>query len=1695
MRILISLIALSIIILIPQKSYSSRIPFHIERNSGITYLEMTAGETEADSVYHQVFPVIDGDIFCVESSENCQVEMSSVLKMRDLEFSVLSIIPEPGLQTGDLVRVELSGGSENEISFHKPAGSFLRMYTALFPELAERENWRDIETAQPSILYIYPDTAEPAFWSVFNYLLEWKKQKGFKVYEYATNTTSSTVIKDYIQDAYDTWEEPPEYICLIGDAGGDFSIPSTFCSDGAGDHYYTTLAGDDQISDVHIGRLSFNNISEWQTIVYKITTYEREPYMGDTGWYNRILLTGDPNNLSGISCVYTNINIRELITNNHSNYVFTEIYDPPFSANMQNGINAGVSYFNYRGFWGMSGWNVGTAEGLNNGMMLPFAVISTCATGDFYGEGACRSESFIRAGTTSNPRGGIGAIGTATTETHTCFNNCFAMGVAYGLYVEDLRTMGASHTRGKTSLWLNYPQNPDNSATKFSYWNNLIGDPSIEVWIKEPGMLTILGEEYYSQQMNSITIRALNEYGYGVNGLFCCLYNAPADEQFFCFSNEDGFATLPIAGMNTGEYTLTVSGKNFYPFQDTLILESSIDLMIEDIVFHDNNENGGFEPGESGEIVFTLTNSGESAVLNIEISILNYSDEVEIENGEINVTSLEAGEEVIIDDIGITCHSINNDNEQLLGFQVSSENHSFTDTYLLPLTPLVLNLNNYSFMDNNNNLPESGETVLLFYELENTGEAAINGLSLELSARSNLLQIAESTFNLGDIEQGEIYEAVEPFTLEIAEEYISGNNEIFTLRLTSPAGFRQDIEFEQVIGESGISSPTGPDAGGYCIYDVNDSLYSGNLPLAYEWIPIQSSPSLPFDDWGDEGSICQRFLPFNFRFYGQDYDVITICSNGWVAPGYTESASFMNWAIPGEGGISPIIAVFWDDLVTWSNGNAHALYQADEHRAVIEWYHLKNDWDNSYETFELIIYDREYYPTSNGNNMLKMQYQDFNNVNEGNYHEHPGGNHGQYATIGIENQTGTQGLQYTYNNEYPVTATPLSDCSALVIAGEPVPANVPWLVLEDSYFYNRQGDEIISPGDTINVVISIQNIGDQSSDMINIELISENLSGMNFINNSLILNSINSGDIMEGITGISFVLDENFPPLESLIFTLKFLSNGKLWKYYITREVTAPLIRISQEIDFGKVVLGVMNDLVVEIENRGTAPLEIFDIYASCEELTVDFLPVVLESGGTCEITLSYLSDVLGDFQETITITSNSFINDSFVAPVIGQVVNPAEIVLEQDHYYFEVEEGDYQEYAINISNEGEGDLEITSRLEGFYNSGYGGYFAGGFLECSQPIITGEEFSIECWARMDGDGFQVSGDNALFSQRDNEVGDSHAAIVLLSENTSGNTYLALRGAESSGIWLITAAPTRYEWHHYVVTISENFVQLYIDGELRISDVHQESGGYFSGVNFTLIGAHKYDNILRSSFNGVIDEIRFWDRALNAEEILDHQYHSVDLDSEGLTAYWTFNEMNNWQDLVNDDIVVTPQLEVSQDTSEAPINDWSSLGMSNLVISGGESAILPLRIDASYLELGGEYETDLILETNDPEAGNITVPIVVTVVPVAENENEIPVCNILMQNYPNPFYSNNNDREATVIEYSLLEEVKQAEIIIYNIKGQKVKGFSLDPDKSRKGMINWDGCNKNDKHVGSGVYCYILKTDGKLSSQRKMLLLH
>jgi len=103
-------------------------------------------------------------------------------------------------------------------------------------------------------------------------------------------------------------------------------------------------------------------------------------------------------------------------------------------------------------------------------------------------------------------------------------------------------------------------------------------------------------------------------------------------------------------------------------------------------------------------------------------------------------------------------------------------------------------------------------------------------------------------------------------------------------------------------------------------------------------------------------------------------------------------------------------------------------------------------------------------------------------------------------------------------------------------------------------------------------------------------------------------------------------------------------------------------------------------------------------------------------------------------------------------------------------------------------------------------------------------------------------------------------------------------------------------------------------------------------------------------------------------------------------------------------------------------------------------------------------------------------------------PQSNDENEIIIPEITqISNYPNPF------NPTTTIKLDLAESGK-IELVIYNIKGQKVKTLMDAYSTEGHFEIIWRGIDDNKKKVSSGNYFIKLKVNGKEKAVSKCVLL-
>jgi hypothetical protein len=160
---------------------------------------------------------------------------------------------------------------------------------------------------------------------------------------------------------------------------------------------------------------------------------------------------------------------------------------------------------------------------------------------------------------------------------------------------------------------------------------------------------------------------------------------------------------------------------------------------------------------------------------------------------------------------------------------------------------------------------------------------------------------------------------------------------------------------------------------------------------------------------------------------------------------------------------------------------------------------------------------------------------------------------------------------------------------------------------------------------------------------------------------------------------------------------------------------------------------------------------------------------------------------------------------------------------------------------------------------------------------------------------------------------------------------------------------------------------------------------------------------------------------------------------------------------------------------------SPFN-WLTTETFSGIIAPGESETVNLTLSAVDVETG-DYNTVLLLRSNDPNNPVIEVPITASIEMATSSEilSDVPQKPTLSQNYPNPFNPTTN------IEFTL-NQASNVTLEVFNITGQKVATLVQDRMPAGSHQQRFDASG-----LASGIYMYRLQT-GQYTMTRQMILI-
>ena len=326
---------------------------------------------------------------------------------------------------------------------------------------------------------------------------------------------------------------------------------------------------------------------------------------------------------------------------------------------------------------------------------------------------------------------------------------------------------------------------------------------------------------------------------------------------------------------------------------------------------------------------------------------------------------------------------------------------------------------------NNNGYWNAGESVGVYLTLKNFGTVPATGVNATVSTTDPYVTLFGTSSGYGTINGQDTALPSAPFTMSASPGTPREHMANFDVVITS-AETTWHNTFSLQIGQYLITDPIPdnyyPGPPFYWAYDDVDTAYF--LHPTYEWAEIRGvgTPLALSDDETQVVTIPAPFAPI--EYYGQEYNHLSICSNGWVALGSTSLSTYTNTSLP-DAGMPPMIALNWDDLYPPAGGSIWYYGDTANGRFIIEYDSIPYyDAQDTPEWFELII------SRSGSHSALCAQYRTANQTSS--------------ATVGIQDPTSTVFIQCLYNGTYTHGAAP-------IVAGRAINYAVDRMAVEEQH--------------------------------------------------------------------------------------------------------------------------------------------------------------------------------------------------------------------------------------------------------------------------------------------------------------------------------------------------------------------------------------------------------------------------------------------------------------------------------------------------------------------------------------------------------------------------------------------------------------------------------------------------------------------
>jgi hypothetical protein len=787
------------------------------------------------------------------------VQLSEPAQIRGVDVVMLGITPfQYNPVTKELI---IYRDMEIEVSFKGGNGQFgenrlrSRWWEPLLADMLV--NYEELPSPSPvwgrdgvgaEYLIICPD--DPIFLAWADTIRVFRNKQGIKTGIVTTTETGGntvSAIRNYINNAYNTWDIPPSAILILGDYGtsGSTIISPIWDSYCASDNIFGDV-NDDDLPDIVMSRIMAQTADQLEIMIGKFIGYETNPPVNPEyydhpvtalGWQTERwfqvcieVVGGFMKNILGkdpvrINAVYDgNPSVDPWSTAPNTSTVMNYFgpnglgYIPTspntlgnWSGGNANQINAAINDgsflllhrdHGYEQGWGEPAYSTSSLGGLSN-EDLTFVYSVNCLTGKFNYGGECFAEGFYR-----HPKRALGIIA-ASEVSYSFVNDTYVWGAFDNMWPEFMPGYGTTpESRGLLPAFSNaagkffleqsgWPYNTGNKEVTYHLFHHF-GDAFSTLYSEVPQELLVLhnevmigGSTAFSVQADSGSLIALS-----VNG-----------EIIGVAEGTGSPADMPVIAQLPGTVVdLVVTKTNYYRYEASIMVISpdAPYVIYQDHLLNDANGNGLMDYSEEALLTMTVQNIGNVDAEDVSV-ILRSSDPYVTITDSVEIAGNIAGNQsaLLPDAFGIMVSDTISDGH-IVFFTVKSDDGDSTwnsGFYLVAHAP-VLEFTGFTIEDpegNNNGRIDPGETANILVSVQNAGSATAYNMLTSLSCPGGYITIHSATQNSGNLAGGESTGIT--FVVSAGELTPGGFNAVFTVNMESDQNRHGEGTFTTVIGQ------------------------------------------------------------------------------------------------------------------------------------------------------------------------------------------------------------------------------------------------------------------------------------------------------------------------------------------------------------------------------------------------------------------------------------------------------------------------------------------------------------------------------------------------------------------------------------------------------------------------------------------------------------------------------------------------------------------------------------------------------------------------------------------------------------------------------------------------------------------------------------------------------------------------------